>query len=271
MIKDNPSQTDQTSPPLPPLRFGRTLKYGLRTAWDSLGFVCAISLTLFAVAILPAAAAVEALSVERVPILIAAILVWLAVVPPLFAGACYLVHRILACDEPSYLHLWRGALSMWGKSVALGATQALVLGVLWVNMLFYLRLGTFPFILLAVTVFYLLLFWGMNCLYHWPLLVAGEAGVLIREDGGRPGLWAIFRNGFLLAFSSPGFTFCLLLVIMGLSALLFLSGVGAALLLTGLLAFLITQATRDQLVRFGVLPPPPDLDEPAPDEAWTLR
>lgn len=253
------------------MRFGRTLKYGLRAAWDSLGFVCAISLTVFTIAMLPATAVIEALHAGSVVVLVGAVLVWLMSVPPLFGGACYLVHRILSLDEPSYLHLWQGAMKMWGKSVLLGMTQAFVLGVLWANMLFYLHLGTPLFIVLAVTVFYLLLFWGMNCLYHWPLLVAGEVGILTRQDGGRSGLWAVFRNGFLLTFSSPGFTFCLLLVIMALGTLLFLSGVGAALLLTGLFAFLITQAVRDQLVRFGVLPPPPDPDEPVPDEAWTLR
>jgi hypothetical protein len=256
---------------MPPLHLKRTLKFALRGAWDYLGFVCAISLTVFAVAILAGVAVVEALRAGHIAILVTAILAGMGIVPPFFAGACYLVHRILSSDEPSYWHLWHGAIRMWGRSVVLFVVQILVLGLLWVNMLLYLHMGTFLGLLMGVTVFYGMLFWGMNCLYHWPLLVAGEVGILTCEDGRHSGLGSVFRNGFLLAFSAPGFTFCILVAIMGFSALLFLSGVGMVLLWIGLLAFLTTQATRDQLVRFGVIPPPPDPDEPVPDEGWTLR
>src|SRR5690349_12240296 len=42
-----------TAKPVSPPRLGRTLKHGTRTAWDSLGFVCAASLTLFASLCIP--------------------------------------------------------------------------------------------------------------------------------------------------------------------------------------------------------------------------
>jgi len=256
------------------LGLGRTLRFAVRAAWDALGFVCAMSLTLFVFLALPVAVALRpgglAAPGERAGWAVAGSVLFLALLPPLYAGACFLTHRILTHDEPSYLDLWRGAARLYGRAVLLGTVQTLVTAILVANVVFYLRFNSFPFLLLAVVFFYLLLFWWMNGLYHWPLLVAGEVGVLRREDGGRPGLRAVFRNGFLLAFSAPGFTFALLLIIIAVFIPLALSGVGMALLSVGLFAFLTTQATRDQLVRFGVLPPPPDPDAPVEDEGWKV-
>jgi uncharacterized membrane protein YesL len=249
----------------PPLRLGRTLRYGIRAAWDALGFVCAMSLTLFACGLLPALLAWQFAGIAP------AIAVWLALAPPLFAGACRLTHSVFEHDEPAYSDLWRGFARLYVRAVALGAAQFGVTALLAANILFYLSRSSFPFLLLALVFTYLLLFWAMNCLYHWPLLVAAEAGIIRREDGGEARLRAVFRNGFLLAFSAPGFTFVLLLVIMAVNALMAASGVGMALLSGGFTAFLTTQAARDQLVRFGVLPPPPDPDAPAADEGWKLK
>jgi hypothetical protein len=110
----------------------------------------------------------------------------------------------------------------------------------------------------------------MNCLYHWPLLVAVERGVIRR--GGLSATWtSILRNGFLLAFSAPGYSFGLLFVMSLIAAPLAVSGVGMALLLGGLAAMISSQATRDQLVRFGVLAPQVDPDERAPDDVWRVQ
>lgn len=267
------SASDRTD--RPPLRLGRTLRFALRGAWDALGFVCAMSLTLFIGMAIPVTVALQpgtsASAGERIGWSAAAVMLALGLLPPLYAGACHLTHRILTHDEPSYLDLWRGFYRLYRQAVLLGAAQLAVASVLVANALFYLRLPGFPFLLLAVLFLYLLLFWGMNALYHWPLLVAGAAGVIRREDGGPPGLRAVFRNGFLLAFSAPGFTLALLLIIMSVTIPLALSGVGMALLSFGFTAFLTTQATRDQLARFGVLPPPPDPDEPVVDEGWKIE
>ena len=56
---------------------------------------------------------------------------------------------------------------------------------------------------------------------------------------------------------------------MAVTALLLISGVGMALLWGGFTVFLSTQATRDQLVRFGVIPPP-DPEALAVDEGWRV-
>jgi hypothetical protein len=253
----------------------KTLKRALRAAWDALGYVCAISLTLFVFLSLPLVTALK-LGVSparewQIGGLVLALLLALALLPPLYAGACFLTHRILTSDEPSYLHLWSGFGRLYKRAALLGAAQMLGTLILLANTLFYLSRGSFFFLTLGVAFLYLLAFWWMNCLYHWPLLVAGEVGILKREDGGKPRLPAVFRNGFLLALSAPGFTFILLLIIMAVGIPLALSGVGMALLGGGLTAFLTTQATRDQLVRFDVLPPPPDPDMPVIDEGWKIQ
>jgi hypothetical protein len=111
----------------------------------------------------------------------------------------------------------------------------------------------------------------MNALYHWPLLVAGEAGILCRDDGRAPGLRTVLRNGFLLSAGAPGYTLLIGAVLAVVAAPLVFSGVGMALVLPALVVFATTQAARDHLVRFGALPPPPDPDEPVLDEVWRLR
>jgi hypothetical protein len=271
---DNPAETSEPLPPLPPPKAGRTLKFGIRAAWDALGFVCAMSLTIFLTAIPSIGLLVKGLFVTTLSRLVTcfpAAVLYLLTVPPVYAGVCWLTHLIIERDEPSYAEIWRGATRMYGRAVALGAIHLVGTLVLVGNTLFYLRLGGFVFILLAVLFLYALLFWGMNLFYHWPLLIAMEAGILKRDDGGQPGLRSVFRNGFLLAFSAPAFTFILVAVIMAMSIPLIISGAGLALIAPGFIAFLTTQATRDQLVRFHLLPEPPDPDEPIEDTAWRVR
>lgn len=262
-------EQQQDAPAIPPARLGRTLRFGFRAAWDSLGFVCAASLTLFAALCIP----LTLLGVSRmrgIAVLLGGI-TYLLLVPPIYAGICWLVHKVFERDEPSYADLWRGMRLLYPKALALGAIQLLVTTVLAANILFYLSRGSFVFLLLAIGFSYLLLFWQMNTVYHWPLLVAGTAGLIRREDGSEPGLGATLRNGLLMTVSGPGYTFALLVLLAILLVPLTISGVGLALLAPGLAAFLTTQATRDQLVRFGVIPPTPDPDEPVTDERWHVQ
>lgn len=233
-----------------------------------------MSLTVFLTSIPAIGLFVKGLSSTSLPRLIAClpgVALYLLTVPPVYAGVCWLTHLIIERDEPSYAEIWRGATRMYGRAVALGAIHLVVTLVLLGNAAFYLRTGGFIFILLAVLFLYALLFWGMNLFYHWPLFIAIEGGILKRDDGGKPGLRSVFRNGFLLAFSAPAFTFILVAVIMAVSIPLIISGAGLALIAPGFIAFLSTQATRDQLVRFHILPEPPDPDEPIEDTAWRVR
>jgi len=267
----DPSRTTQppTETPVAPPRLGRTLRFGFRTAWDSLGFVCATSLTLFAALCVPA----TLLTVVRIRglAIAAALAAYLLLVPPLYGGICWLAHKVFEHDEPSYADLWRGFRSLYTKALALGALQLLVNAVLVANIVFYLSRPSFVFLLLAIGFAYGLLFWWTNQVYHWPLLVAISTGLIRRDDGQTPGLSAVLRNGFVLTVSAPGYTFALLLLLSVIAIPLTISGVGLALLAPGIAAFLTTQAARDQLVRFGVLDAQPDPDEPIGDERWRME
>ncbi len=274
-VQPTPARADGAdNPPLPPFNLWRTLRFGIREAWDALGFVCAASLTLFLALPVPV---VLALMVARVPspmALIAAAVAGsvasAAVLGPLYAGTCSLVHRTIVRDEPSYMDLLRGTGRLYWRATGLALVESAVTGVLLGNLVFYARLRGFGWLLITTVFLYLCLFWGMNCLYHWPLLVAAEEGIIRRDDGGRPRLLPVFRNGFLLATSAPIYSLGLLVVLAVVLIPAGLSGVGMALVGPGLAAFLTTQATRDQLVRFGVLPPPPDLESPVND-VWRMR
>jgi hypothetical protein len=266
------AEAERPPGPLPPAR--RTIRFAVRAAWDALGFVCAASLTLFVLLAFPLILLANTAQTASLPARLAGVgaaaILYLALIPPAYAGVCWLARLIIEHDEASYLDILRGARRMYGRAFALGFAQLGITTVLLANLVFYLSRGGFLFLILAVLFLYLLVFWGMNAVYHWPLLVAVEAGVLLR-DGDRPsGLGAVFRNAFLLAFSAPGFTFAVLLLIIVLGVPLSISGVGLALLFPGFTAFLTTQAARDQLVRFHVLPAQPDPDEPVVDERWRV-
>jgi hypothetical protein len=246
------------------VRLGRTIGLAVRTSWDALGLVCLVSLTLFAAAIVPVYLFWRFGLSASIPVRLVGIgvglLAGVLVLAPLFAGACWLANVFIEHDEPSYADLWHGARRLYGRAVLLGLVQAAVKTVLLLNLAFYLSRGSFVFTLLGVFFLYLLGFWTMQVAYHFPLLVAAERGLLKREEEGKTPITSI------LAYS-----FGLMAVLVVLAIPCLVSGAGMALIFPGFAAFLIMQATRDQLVRFGHLPPPPDPDEPISDERWRVR
>src|SRR5688500_8253094 len=78
----------------------RTIRFAVREAWDALGLLCAASFTLFVAVFVPIF-----LGLNSLPLGIISACVISA---PLFAGACYLAHKVSEHDEPTYGDLWRG-------------------------------------------------------------------------------------------------------------------------------------------------------------------
>ncbi len=255
------------------LRLRRTLRLALRAVWDFLGLVCAASFTVFAALTIPLYATLKA-GTSSYPVLgitSAALAGAALILGPLYAGICLLAHRALTHDEPTYGLIWSGPARFYLRAATCGLIQLLIFAIMAANVLFYLRLGGFAWFILAALFTYLGIFWAMNCVYHMPLLVAGEEGVILREDGGKARQASVFRNAFLMASTSPAYTLGLLAFLLLISAVLTVSGVGAAMLGAGIAAFVTTQATRDQLLRFGVVHAPPDPDESVEDERWRMR
>ncbi len=106
---------------------------------------------------------------------------------------------------------------------------------------------------------YLLVFWLLMMQYQWPLLVVQEA------EPKPPRAGAAIRKSALLALDNLGFTMGIATVCLVISVLLWVTLVAAALLWLGAMAMLQTQATRELLRRYDVLPPDPTLD-PIADE-----
>lgn len=252
----------ETESALPPLRALRTIRFAVRAAWDALGLVCAASLTLFM-----AVGVAIFLALISIPL---GLLAGCLLVAPLFAGACFLAHKFFENDEPGYLHLLEGFRRLYFRSVALAAAQTFGFALLVTNLEFYGRRNGFGFLLATAGVLYVLVFWAMNCLYHYPLLVAAGEGIIRRDEGGRARFRAVLRNGLLMALSTPGYSLGILVFLIAVTTPLVISAVGMALVGCAFPAFLCARAARDQFIHHRLIPADPDPDEPAKDEVWRM-
>ena len=240
----------------------RTLKFAVRESWDALGLLCAVSLTLFLAAAIPLF-----FFLKSIPLGAAA---FCLITSPLFAGACRLAQRVYDHDEPGYLDLWIGFRRLFFRAALVGFVQAAVFGALAFYIVFYSSLSGFGFMLLSFLMWYAAAFWAMNCLYHHPLLVASEQGI-VRQKGGEPmRMRAVFRNGLVLSISAPAYSLSLVIGLIAITIPLAISAVGLALV-GAFPAFLCMRAARDQLIHHGLIPPDPDPEEPVQDDVWKMR
>jgi hypothetical protein len=267
-----PAETE-SSPSPPPARFSQVVRLALRDAWDKLGVVLGVSLTW--TLLLAFALGMERLVPRAAPVAAHLLVLFVALVLLLaapLAGAYHIAHQIVTHDEVSYGEFWRGAARLYRPVVGLWAFDLFVMGVLSVNLWFYGRLGHVAGTVAMLLCLYLLLFWSLMALSHFPLLVAQEAGVF-DEPGkfARRGTLAVLRRAFFLTLGRPFYALGILVLVVPLTVLTGLTGVLFALLLPGLLALLTTHSTRALLVQFGVLPPPPPPEEVVPDERFKLK
>jgi uncharacterized membrane protein YesL len=271
---DEPIGNIPTTPQRTPLRLLRTLKFGIRAVWDSLGLVCAVSLTMFVAFTIPVYLGYAISRIVTVPPMlsvIGAVAFWAMAISPIFGGCCYLAAKIIDHDEPGYADLWTGFARLYVRFALLGLIQISVAAALAVNILFYLRFGSPAWLILAVVFIYLLGFWMLNCQYHFPLIVSADFGWITLETVGPARLGAAFRNALVMVMASPGYSIGLLVTLIVVTAILAISGVGMAMLGAGLIGLLTIQATRDHLVRFGLIPQQPDPGDSAPNDAWRLK
>jgi hypothetical protein len=243
---------------------------GLRETWDRLGLVLAISLTWTLLIFVP-------LTVGRLlpaswPFILRLGLVALTALltlPAPAAGALGVAHQIYTHDEVSYADLWLSAYRLYRPAVGMGLLQLIVPSLLLVNFAFYLQHGGFAGKIVGLACLYGLLFWSMMAIYHFPILVAQEAGVFDDPDHRpRRGVSAALQRTFYLALGEPLFTLGLLIFCGLLSLSLAFAAVPAACLWLGMMALIITPATRAMLIRYGVLPVPFTEEAAADDQAF---
>lgn len=259
------------SAPVPPVRLGRVLRAGLREVWDRLGLVVGVSLTWML--LLSLLLSLARLLPPTLPVAArnSVFALWAALLLSApTAGAFHVAHLVFAREEVAYADFWRGARRLVGPATRLGLLHLAALTIFAANLWFYLRLGNLVGILAGLLCLYLLLFWGMMALYHFPLLVAQEAGLFDEpERRAKRGAFAVLRRAFFLTLGEPFFSLglfavtALLIVAMGATVVL------PPLLGMGTLALLLTPATRALLVKYGVLPLPV-VEEPIPDEKFRI-
>jgi len=168
---------------------------------------------------------------------------------PVTAGVFRYARNAAARQEPELFDLAWGFRSALRRSLGLGAVQAFGILLLAGNCYFYV-LQRHPVVVVIGAVFgYILAFWTLACLYQWPLLVEQELSPL-----------AAVKKSALLVLDNFPFTLGLALLLAVVSAALWLTVVGAAVLWAGAMVMFLTQATRELLRKYHVLPPDPTLD-----------
>lgn len=249
-------------------RIGIGLRLGFRDTYDYLGSVLVMSF-LFAVLAGAGLTAGQSLGVALfrslpgfLPLVLTVLLACagLALVGgPMAAGMSRFARKAAAREEPELFDLSWGFRHALGRSMGLAGVQVFGAVLLLGNGAFYLSQRSLPFLVLGVSMGYLALFWLAAALYQWPLLIEQQLSVS-----------RTVKKSALLVLDNVPFTAALTLVVLALTAVLWVSVVGAVLVWGGALAMLTTQATRELLRKYELLPPDPTLD-PIADETHELR
>lgn len=237
------------------------LRLGFRDTYDYLGSVLVLSMLwclIGAAGLLGGqsvgAALARGLSLQPWLALPAALVGMAVVVGPLVAGMFRFGRSAAARAEPELFELAWGFTHAPGRAVALSTVQWGGAALLAVNAGFYLALRHLLALALGTLFLYTLGFWLLMCCYQWALVVEQDLG-----------LRATLRKSALLVLDNFGYTLGLTLVLALLSALLWLLVLPGVLLWAGAVTLILTQAVRELLRKYELLPPDPTLD-PAADE-----
>jgi uncharacterized membrane protein YesL len=184
-----------------------------------------------------------------------ALAAWAVGAGPLLAGVFRFTRNAAARREPEVFDLAWGFRAVPGGSMLLALSQLFGLLLLAANAFFYASQRHPALIALGALFGYAALFWTSAAFYQWPLLAEQEAPVR-----------TLLKRSCLLVLDNAGYTALLLLLTALLTALLWLSVVGGILLWTGAMAMLLTQATRELLRKYRILPPDPTLDPVSGEE-----
>lgn len=244
------------------------LRLALRDCWDHLGVLLLASLLTPLLVSSAVAAGVWAASSlagglpGQLPFLASLLLAQLCValvLGPLAGGLFRYCRNAAARSEPELLDLLWGIRDAPGLCLRLALLQGYVLLLLGLNCAFYFTWRSLPGYLLGMLTLYGLLFWLVTSLYHWPFVAQGETRV--RQ---------IVRKSALLVLDNGLYSLGLALAWVFLAALLWMIVLPGALLWGGCSAMLATQAGRELLRKYGVLPPDPTLD-PIAEETTQFR
>ena len=200
---------DIALPSGPRARFGVVLLDAARLWWHRVGLTMGVSLTGAGLLAVPFWIGRLTAFVLPLPMHYGLMIALLTIVGAVgLAGGFSVGWRACHRVPAEYADFWQGAQNLFRPALALAAINALVGAMLGVSLWYY---GHIPAVwgrVASVICGYLLLFWLMMMVYHFPLLVAQESGAL--DDPGRQakrGALPVLRRAFYLALGSPFFTF----------------------------------------------------------------
>jgi uncharacterized membrane protein YesL len=256
------------SPPAKRAGLILALRLGFRDTYDHLGAVllCSVAgVVIGAVALLGGQAlglrlfgSLPGLLPPAVSLLLS--LVALALVGgPLTAGIYRYCRNAAARKEPEVFDLAWGFRRAYARSAALSLMQVFGGLILAGNCYFYFSLRHPVLVVLGGVFGYGFLFWCLMSSYQWPLLAEQEIPT-----------HRVVKKSALLVLDNFAFTLGLSLVLVLVTALCWGTVIGSVLLWIGAAAMLQTQATRELLRKYDVLPPDPTLD-PVAEETHELR
>lgn len=265
---DTPTGEPEAERPAKRARLALGLRLGLRDTYDFLGSVLLMSVLCSLTALV---AALGGLSIgvsllPRLPGLLSlapggmlALAGLVLAGGPLAAGVYRFCRNAASRQEPELFDLAWGFRHALGRSLRLAAVQAAVTVVLVANAGFYLG-QRYPVLTVLGAIFgYVLCFWAMAMLYQWPLLAEQEIPVR-----------SLLKKSALLVLDNFPYSLLLGILLLVLTVLLWGFVIPGVILWGGLSAMLLTQATRELLRKYDVLPPDPTLD-PISEETHDLR
>ncbi len=174
--------------------------------------------------------------------------------------------------ETGWLDLWSGALELFAPAAVLGLIQAVIWFVGAVALWFYVSQHSVVAVLATIVCIYCNLMWAVLTPLQLPLLVMQERGVFDeQEKRARRGTLAVIRRSFFLMIGAPAAAFGLLVANVAILLLSVITVVTVPLFTVGMLAMVNDQAVTALLVRFTVLPPPPDPAEAVEDEKFRVN
>lgn len=177
--------------------------FAIRTLYDELFLMGAMGFIWFLVALaLPYGVSYLVSMAGSVGLTLAAVAISLIPLPPI-TGALYSVAIHLAREERiEFGYFWAGFKAHFWQSWKVGIVALLGLGILVVDVLFYLGSENMAFKVVGFVVLWVLLFWALIQIYLMPLS-------LIQED---PRLRIMLKNASLLTLAFPLYGVTILIV-----------------------------------------------------------
>lgn len=161
-------------------------------------------------------------------------------------GVNYYVHGIVNYEHTEIIDIWLGIKKLFKPASQLFVVSFLILTILFIDAAFFVRLagnGQILFMVLAIFMLYLFLYWISISLYFIPVMIYQDK----LHSNVSP--FIIIKKSYLLAADNQLFT-------LGVFLSLIILLPGFALLFLGISAFLTNTAARELYLKYNIVEEP---------------